>query len=178
MKSGRPRCKATGVAFVMVLLVSCYQYRQVRIANPIHIGKPAAVAGKISAPSLTPEPASKKFVFSKKKQFCRILSWSPRAEINNSAVELALEGKLPEAEILFRDVIEDDPNEAAAHNNLGIIYEIAGDMKAAFDMYSRACILDPGNVVFRQNFMTCIEAQHDIVIGDGPPESLGGGLVK
>ncbi|PKL39711.1 MAG: hypothetical protein CVV44_05680 [Spirochaetae bacterium HGW-Spirochaetae-1] len=161
----------------MVLLVSCYQYRQVRISNPIYIGKPDVAAGKISAPSLTAEPASKKFVFSKKKQFCRILSWSPRAEINNSAVDLALAGKLPEAEILFRDIIEDDPDDAAALNNLGIIYEIAGDMKAAFDMYSRACILEPGNAVFRQNFMTCIEAQHDVIIdSDEPPKSPGGGL--
>ena len=84
-----------------------------------------------------------------------ILVWfgDPADKINNMGAEYALKGEFKEAEMLFRDALKENPNCAAACGNLGLVYEIFGNRKAAFEMYSRACLLEPGNPVFRENFL-------------------------
>ncbi len=68
-------------------------------------------------------------------------------------MEHALNGKFKEAKLLFEETIKEDDNFAPAYNNLGIIYELFYDMDRAFEMYSRACIIEPGNDYYRRNFL-------------------------
>jgi len=92
------------------------------------------------------------------KYYARIISYSAIAKINNRGVDLAIEGRFPEAEILFKEVSGENNAQGAACNNLGIIYEIFYDREMAFKMYSRACMLQPDNDKFRSNFLTFIDS--------------------
>ena len=88
-----------------------------------------------------------------KKYFALSHSFSALDRINNKGVEYSLDGRFKEAAILFREVLKENENYGAALNNLGIIYELFGHYKSAFTMYSRACLLEPGNRYFRRNFL-------------------------
>lgn len=88
-----------------------------------------------------------------KKYFALSHSFSPLDRINNKGVEYSLNGRFKEAAILFREVLRENENSGAALNNLGIIYELFGYYNSAFTMYSRACLLEPGNRYFRRNFL-------------------------
>jgi len=76
---------------------------------------------------------------------------SSTAQINDRAAHLILEGKFPQAEALLQSVTTDDPRCAQAYNNLGIVYESAGNESRAFDFYSRAAILDPYEEYYQMN---------------------------
>ncbi len=83
------------------------------------------------------------------------LSWSlaPSPRLNDRGVDFAREGKFREAETMFLESLKDDDAFASAYNNLGIVYEIFGRREDSFEMYSKACLLEPGNDVFRDNFL-------------------------
>lgn len=88
-----------------------------------------------------------------KRYFAKIRSFSPVVAINNKGVEYALKGRFKEAEILFKEAIKEDVDFAPAYNNLGIIFEFFCYTEDAFTMYSKACIIDPGNHYYRRNFL-------------------------
>jgi tetratricopeptide (TPR) repeat protein len=75
------------------------------------------------------------------------------SRMNDKGVLYALEGRFREAEIMFRESLKDDPGFAPACNNLAVVYEIFGRGEDSFDMYSRACIIEPDNDIFRENFL-------------------------
>ena len=72
--------------------------------------------------------------------------------LNDKAVELIRNGKYDDARIILEKIIGDDPEYAPAYNNLGIIYEIAGDIVNAEKNYSRACILNPDESRYVSNY--------------------------
>ena len=76
---------------------------------------------------------------------------SSSSRINDYAANMILEGKFPQAEALLQSVIADDPRCAQANNNLGIVYESAGNQSRAFDFYSRAALKDPDEEHYRMN---------------------------
>lgn len=76
------------------------------------------------------------------------------AHINDKAVKYALSERYFEAEIIFREALEESPNSPELYNNLGIVYEAQGFSDKACAMYSRACMLDDTNAVFRRNFIS------------------------
>jgi len=76
---------------------------------------------------------------------------SSTAQINDRAAHLILEGKFSQAEALLQNVISDDPKCSQACNNLGVVYESAGNQPKAFDFYSRAVILDSDEEHYRLN---------------------------
>ena len=76
---------------------------------------------------------------------------SSTAQINDRAAHLILEGKFPQAEALLQSVTTDDPQCAQAYNNLGIVYESAGNQSRAFDFYSHAVILNPYEEYYQTN---------------------------
>jgi tetratricopeptide (TPR) repeat protein len=78
---------------------------------------------------------------------------SAAAKINRKAVQLAVDGKFGEARMLFSQLIEEFPDEAAGYNNLGLVHEVSGHREKAFTLLSKACILDPENYYFRKNFL-------------------------
>ena len=86
-----------------------------------------------------------------------MVSFSPVADLNNRAVDFALTGKFREASVLFTEVLREGENPAAM-NNIGIIYEIFRDGQKAFEMYSRACIIEPHNKKFRYNMLSFLES--------------------
>jgi tetratricopeptide (TPR) repeat protein len=88
------------------------------------------------------------------KFFAKIRASSPVALINNAAVDLSLQERFGEAEILFKEVVAEDEESAAGYNNLGIIFEILYKRDGALRMYSTACRLEPDNVTFQKNLAT------------------------
>jgi tetratricopeptide (TPR) repeat protein len=95
----------------------------------------------------------RKYRFFLKKFFAISHTFSQLDRINNKGVEYCLKGRFREATILFQEVLKENENFSAALNNLGIIYELFGHDSDAFTMYSRACLLEPGNEYFRKNFL-------------------------
>jgi tetratricopeptide (TPR) repeat protein len=88
------------------------------------------------------------------KFFARIRSSSPVSIINNRAVDLSIQERYNEAEILFKEVIAEDSKSAAGYNNLGVIYDLLKNNEEAFRMYTKACQLEPEITEFRKNLMT------------------------
>lgn len=80
-------------------------------------------------------------------------SGRPSSRMNDKGVQYALDGRFREAELLFRESLKDDPSFAPACNNLGVVLEIFGRREESFAMYSRACLIEPDNDVFRGNFL-------------------------
>ena len=78
--------------------------------------------------------------------------------MNDRGVRYALEGRFREAETMFREALKDNPGFAPACNNLAVVYEIFGRREDSFAMYSRACIIEPDNDVFRENFLNLSES--------------------
>ena len=123
---------------------SCYCYKAIAVDRMHSLYRSDAAGGRKRAA---------RFRIAAEMVLARESSLSPIAAINNRAVDLALQGRYSEAEILFREVLAEDALDPAAHNNLGVICEISGDRDGAFRMYIEACRLEPGNAVFRNNFM-------------------------
>jgi tetratricopeptide (TPR) repeat protein len=76
---------------------------------------------------------------------------SARDMMNDKAAEYIVQGKFPQAEILLLSLLSDYPGCAQANNNLGIVYESAGDAAKAFQYLSKACLLEPDNEYYRKN---------------------------
>ena len=155
MKSTVRKCSV----FIMpaLLLVSCYSYTNVRVTRritnaPVMREKPAPDLLRLRGRIKTQQDHRAKVRL--KKNLARMVSLSPVAKINNHAVDLVLAGRFIEAERLFREVIREQGNAAAAYNNLGVVYEIFNRRDQAFRMYSRACILEPDNRRFKKNLFT------------------------
>ncbi len=121
---------------------SCYCYRAITVDRIHALYRPDAAGVPVRAARFR-VPAG--------KVLARNPSLSPAASINNRAVDLALQGRYGQAEILFREVLAEDALDAAALNNLGVICEINGERDEAFRMYVEACRIEPGNAAFRKN---------------------------
>lgn len=66
-------------------------------------------------------------------------------------VKMALEGSWREAAFRFEKVVRSDPDNAYAHNNLGVALESVGKFEEALKSYERALELDPGNDKIKEN---------------------------
>lgn len=120
---------------------ACYSYRTIRAERRLFT---EAVAG----------PAAPVIRVQAGRLLARMNRPGPLALINNRAVNLAAAGRTGEAEILFREVVAEGPNEPAGYNNLAVACELAGRRDEALRMYHEACRLDPGNAHFSNNFRT------------------------
>ena len=60
-------------------------------------------------------------------------------------------------EAIFRwnQVLDVDPRNAKAHNNLGVAYEALGKIDEAFESYKRATELDSNSKYYRFNYRKC-----------------------
>ncbi len=83
---------------------------------------------------------------------------NPIATINNRGVDLALEGNNSAAELLFREAVRADAENAALYNNLGVVCEGLDKRGEAVALYGKACILKPGNRRYRMNFLRYADA--------------------
>jgi tetratricopeptide (TPR) repeat protein len=154
-RSLKPYGYIAAFAAALGLLFSCAAYRAVsfelkltparhallRDRAPVEDGRPERTWNKMSAVRITTV-----------RHLALMGPSSPVASINDRGVGLAEQGRYGEAEILFREVLAEDPGANAAFNNLGVICELAGRRDEAFRHYSTACLGEPNNTVFRNNF--------------------------
>lgn len=70
-------------------------------------------------------------------------------------------GNIQEAVKLYRLVVENKPDCAVAHYELGTIYLMAGDREAAVESMARSFALDPGNQWYTAGYLTALGAVED-----------------
>ena len=62
-----------------------------------------------------------------------------------------LDGEIAE----YREALRLNPNNADAHNDLGVALEQKGDRRGALEEYRAAYMLDPKNAAYKQNYEGC-----------------------
>lgn len=172
-----------------VLLLSCYSYSTIRVASkvpcvPVELQRRYSPPQSRVLPKDTSSPDTTQSIHEKqgrchsvtvKKYLARISSGEPAARINNRGVALALQGQLKEAAILFEEVLGENKNACAALNNLGVLYEMSGKRDKAFELYSRACLLEPDNEYFRHNFLYMVRTEKTLEDEMKKNEGMTGG---
>ena len=74
---------------------------------------------------------------------------------NRFAIKAAQAQLWNEAVFRWKQVISIDPEDAKAHNNLGVAYEALGNIDEAIAAYQRASELEPNNKYYRLNYRRC-----------------------
>ena len=71
-------------------------------------------------------------------------------ELLSRADALRYNGHYDEAEKLYLQVLEQDPNNAAAHHGLGLVYYLhGGDFEKSLAEFKKAIELEPENITYR-----------------------------
>ena len=87
---------------------------------------------------------------------CAVFRDTPQTDAYNRFAIRAAQAQLwNEAIFRWKQVINIDPDDSKAHNNLGVAYEATGDMDAALVAYRRATALEPDNRYYRLNYRRC-----------------------
>ncbi|MXV77662.1 tetratricopeptide repeat protein [Candidatus Poribacteria bacterium] len=76
-------------------------------------------------------------------------------DYNQFAIKAAQAGLWNEAIFRWKQVVSIDPDNAAAHNNLGVGYEAMGKIAEAKSAYQRATELEPNSKYYRINYRRC-----------------------
>lgn len=76
-------------------------------------------------------------------------------DYNQFAIKAAQAGLWNEAIFRWKQVVSIDPDNAAAHNNLGVGYEAMGKISEAVTAYQRATELEPNSKYYRINYRRC-----------------------
>jgi len=72
------------------------------------------------------------------------------AELLSRADALRYNGHYDEAEKLYLQILEQDPNNAAAHHGLGLVYYLhGGDFEKSLAEFKKAIELEPENITYR-----------------------------
>ena len=74
-------------------------------------------------------------------------------QYNEFGIKCARAGLWEEAIMRWNRVIELNPHNAEAYNNLAVAYEAKGDLKTAKTDYEMAMKLDPHNKVYVSNYL-------------------------
>ncbi|MDJ0625626.1 MAG: tetratricopeptide repeat protein [Candidatus Caenarcaniphilales bacterium] len=72
-----------------------------------------------------------------------------RAALSEKAVKLQSQGKITEAVTLYKQLIQEKPNDAQSHFNLGTAYQEQKRYALALQQYQKASKLDPSSSEFR-----------------------------
>ena len=87
---------------------------------------------------------------------CAMLRDTSQTEAYNRFAIRAAQAQLwNEAIFRWKQVINIDPDDSKAHNNLGVAYEAVGNIDAALAAYQRAAELEPDNKYYRLNYRRC-----------------------
>ena len=87
---------------------------------------------------------------------CAVFRDTSQTEAYNRFAIRAAQAQLwNEAIFRWKQVINIDPDDSKAHNNLGVAYEAVGKMDEAVTAYQRAAELEPGNKYYRLNYRRC-----------------------
>jgi len=74
-----------------------------------------------------------------------------RQRLSKEAIDLALQGRWEEAEVVNRDIIEKFPSDVEAYNRLGRALTESGDFDRAKEAYFKALELAPDNAIAKKN---------------------------
>ena len=74
---------------------------------------------------------------------------------NRFAIRAAQAQLWNEAVFRWKQVLDVDPDDSKAYNNIGVAYEALGKIDEAVDAYQRATELEPGNKYYRLNYRRC-----------------------
>jgi tetratricopeptide (TPR) repeat protein len=74
-----------------------------------------------------------------------------RQQLSKEAIDLALQGRWEEAEVVNRDIIEKFPADVEAYNRLGRALTELGDFDGAKEAYLKALELTPENAIAKKN---------------------------
>ena len=74
-----------------------------------------------------------------------------RRQSSKQAIALAMQGQWREAVAANKNIIDNFPNDADAHNRLGRAYMELGEYSQAREAYKRATELDPYNAIAKKN---------------------------
>lgn len=72
-------------------------------------------------------------------------------ELYKEAMMLVNTGKSSDAIQILETLVAQNANHALAHNDLGVLYQKAGDLQKSCQQHERAVQLEPGNIVFQKN---------------------------
>ena len=87
---------------------------------------------------------------------CTVFRDTSQTEAYNQFAIRAAQAQLwNEAIFRWKQVINIDPDDSKAHNNIGVAYEAVGNMDAALTAYRRAAELEPDNRYYRLNYRRC-----------------------
>ena len=70
----------------------------------------------------------------------------------DDALRLHQEGRLAEAEQVYRRILDGEPNHTGALHLLGVICQQQGDHEAALELIGRAIALNPAKAVYHNNY--------------------------
>ena len=76
-------------------------------------------------------------------------------QYNQFAIRSAESELWNESIFRWKQILEIQPQNARAHNNLGVAYEASGKTDQAIESYKRATELEPDNKFFRFNYRKC-----------------------
>jgi tetratricopeptide (TPR) repeat protein len=74
-----------------------------------------------------------------------------RQQLSKEAIDLALQGRWDEAQVVNRDIIEKFPSDVEAYNRLGRALTELGDFDGAKEAYLKALELAPENAIAKKN---------------------------
>lgn len=143
----------------MLPVISCYGYRQVRVhcmVSPLM----GIYCPPLNASGKGVFDESGKTIVYRPKFLARVYRFSGTGDINNRGVDLALQGNFDGAAACFMEVLAGGTLEAAASNNLGVVYDVTGRRDEAFAMYAKACLMEDDNEYFRMNFLSLVDIHH------------------
>ena len=156
MKRTLDKAICAGRRRAMLLMASCYGYRAVSFDRKIAPVNPDPVRDRLPAAD---EQAGRPRREKSRVSLHGVPLPGPGAHIvacgryKQQGGRLAGQARYGEADILFREVIAEDPDMAAAYNNLGVVCELTGRRDEAFNRYSAACLKERDNAMFRRNFL-------------------------
>jgi Flp pilus assembly protein TadD len=78
--------------------------------------------------------------------------------MNTEVISLIKDGRYTEAEIILYDILNENPNDSCAANNLGVIFELEEKFELSMNMYYKAWSIDPQNKFYRKNFLYLMDS--------------------
>lgn len=104
---------------------------------------------------------------------CAVSRDTNRIEAYNQFAIKAAQAQLwNEAVFRWKQVIDVDPEDAKAYNNIGVAYEALGKIDEAVAAYQRATELEPDNKYYRLNYRRCrIHIRRSGIDGEDTPHS-------
>ncbi len=80
-------------------------------------------------------------------------------QLYKEGLQLANSGKNDEAIKLLEKLLEQEPDHAVAHNDLGVLYQKSGDINKSRRHHEEAARLQPANKIFQKNLadLLCVE---------------------